>query len=355
MPESSAHHLDQPLQAGDLALPNRVVMAPMTRSRATPEGVPTPIMATYYAQRASAGLIISEGVAPSAGGRGYLNIPGLYTQAQVAGWRQVTEAVHQAGGRIVAQVMHTGRIGHPELLGGATPVAPSAVLAKGQAYTAGGMKDQVMPRALETAEIAGVIEEFANATRLALEAGFDGVELHGASGYLPMQFLSSGTNLRTDGYGGSAANRARFVVEALQAMVAVAGAGRVGMKLSPEMPFNDIADADAPGTYRALLDAIGGLGLAYLHVTPYGGFDYHGMFRQGFKGAYLAGGGLTRESGAAMLAEGRADAAVYGNLFLANQDLPRRFALGAALNAPDKDTFYQGGEKGYLDYPTLAA
>jgi N-ethylmaleimide reductase len=253
--------------------------------------------------------------------------------------------------------MHAGRISDPSFLpGNATPVAPSAVQPKGASYTDQGMKPFVTPRALETTEIPVVIEEYAHATRRALEAGFDGVELHAASGYLPMQFLSSGSNLRTDRYGGSAEKRARFSVEALQAMAAVAGADRVGIKLSPEMPFNDITDADPVETYTTLVQAIGNMGLAYLHVALFGApTDYHSLLRPLFRGAYLAGGGLTRESAEALLHAGTADAVVFGSLFVANPDLPLRFRLKAPLNQPDSTTFYTPGAKGYIDYPMLEA
>jgi N-ethylmaleimide reductase len=289
-------------------------------------------------------------------GKGYLGTPGLVTDAHVAAWKPVTDAVHAAGGRIVAQVMHAGRISDPSFLpGGATPVAPSAVRPDGKSFTAQGMKDHVTPRALETGEIAGVIGEYAQATQRALDAGFDGVELHAASGYLPMQFLSSGSNQRTDAYGGSAANRARFVVEALQAMAKVAGADRVGIKLSPEMAFNDIVDADPVETYTTLVDAIGHLGLAYLHVALFGSpTDWHGLLRPRFAGTYLAGGGLTQATAEALVDAGQADAAVFGGLFIANPDLPARFARGLPLSQPDKATYYVGGAKGYTDYPMAA-
>lgn len=350
-------NLFTPVQAGRLALPNRVVMAPMTRSRADAAGVPGPLAPTYYAQRSGAGLIISEGTYPSAMGRGYLGTPGLHSAEQVTGWKAVTDAVHTKGGRIVAQIMHAGRISDPSMLpDGATPVAPSAVTPKGQSYTMSGMKDHVTPRALGIGEIVGVVAEYAAATRHALEAGFDGVELHAASGYLPMQFLSSGSNLRTDGYGGSAANRARFIVDALDAMIAVAGADRVGIKLSPDMVFNDISDADPVETYRTLVSLIGGKGLAYVHMALFGGaYDFHALLRPLVHGAYFAGGGLTQQTAEALIASGKADAAVFGAAFVANPDLPVRFQTGATLAKPDSATYYAGGETGYIDYPMLAA
>lgn len=343
------------VRVGRHALKNRVVMAPMTRSRAGDDGVPGPLVPEYYAQRASAGLIISEGIYPSAMGKGYVRTPGIHTDAQVDAWKKVTSAVHAKGGLIFAQIMHAGRISDPSLLPGhAVPVAPSAVKPEGATYTDEGMKPHVTPRALEKDEIRQIVGEYAEATRRALAAGFDGVEFHAASGYLPMQFLSTGSNRRNDEYGGSAENRARFVVEALDAMIAVAGADRVGIKISPEMAFNDISDADPQQTYATLVRLIGNKGLAYLHVTPYGKtVDYHALLKPLFKGAYLAGAGLDREKAVQMLATGRADAAVFGALFVANPDLPERFRRNAPLNAPDTATFYSPGAKGYIDYPAL--
>ena len=354
---NQASDLFAPVRVGRHELANRIVMAPMTRSRADDAGVPGELVPVYYAQRAGAGLIVTEGTFPSPMGKGYVRTPGIHSDAQVAAWRKVTDAVHGKGGRIFLQVMHAGRISDPSFLpGNATPVAPSAVQPKGASYTDEGMKPFVTPRALETAEIPGVVQEYGHAARRALEAGFDGVELHAASGYLPMQFLSSGSNLRTDAYGGSAENRVRFTVEALEAMIAAAGADRVGIKISPEMPFNDITDANPVETYTTLVRAIGRMGLAYLHVALFGTpTDYHGQLRPLFDGAYLAGGGLSRESAEALLRAGKADAAVFGSLFVANPDLPQRFRRNATLNQPDSATFYTPGAKGYIDYPTLEA
>lgn len=330
------------VQIGGQILPNRLVMAPMTRSRADDAGVPSDLSVTYYAQRASAGLIITEGVYPSAMGKGYVRTPGIETEAQIAAWKQVTEAVHARGGRIFMQLMHCGRISHPSLLpAGAQPVAPSAVKPAGQAWTGAGMEEFMMPRALEIAEITGIVADYRQATRRALAGGFDGVELHAASGYLPEQFLSSGSNQRADQYGGSVANRARFVLEVLAAMVAEAGGDRVGIKISPEMGFNDIVDATPQETYTYLVEQLRELKLAYLHVALFGtSTDYHALLRPRFNGAYLIGGGLDQARAEALIAEGRADAAVFGTTFLANPDLPERFRQGASLNAPDKNTFY---------------
>lgn len=345
-----------PVRIGRHTLPNRLVMAPMTRSRSDDDGIPGNLVALYYAQRASAGLIITEGVFPSATGKGYVRTPGVATDAQVAAWKKVTETVHANGGRIFMQLMHCGRISHPSLLPDeAQPVAPSAIKPAGQTWTGSGLQDFVTPRELGTDEIAGVINDYRMATRHALAAGFDGVELHAASGYLPEQFLSSGSNRRQDQYGGSVANRARFVLEVLGAMVAEAGGDRVGIKISPEMGFNDIVDATPQETYAYLVDHLRDLNLAYLHVALFGtGVDYHALLGPRFNGAYLIGGGLDQKSAEASLADGRADATVFGSAFLANPDLPERFRRGAALNTPDKNTFYSPGAQGYTDYPFLS-
>ena len=336
---------------------NRIVMAPMTRCRSDAQGVPTDIVAEYYAQRASAGLILTEGTAPSAMGLGYARTPAMESAVQVAAWKKVTDAVHAKGGRIFCQFMHVGRIGHSanrytkEQL-----VAPSAVRAAGQMWTDSmQMQDNDMPRALDIKEIPGVIEEYAKATKNALAAGFDGVELHSASGYLPMQFLSTNTNLRTDAYGGSVTNRIRFVVEALEAMTKAAGsASKVGIKISPAMPFNDINDANPVETYTTLVKAIGSMGLAYLHVLQSAPDpNYFAMLRPLFKGPFAAGGGFTKDSGDAMLKSGGADFIVYGKLFTSNPDLPARFQKNAPLADFDANTFYAGGDQGYITYPSL--
>ncbi|MDD2545590.1 MAG: alkene reductase [Burkholderiaceae bacterium] len=344
-----------PVQVGRYTLRNRMVMAPMTRSRADDAGVPAILSATYYAQRASAGLIISEGVFPTALGKGYVRTPGIETEAQVAAWQPITDAVHAQGGRIFLQLMHCGRISHPSMLpGGASPVAPSAVRPKGQIWTATGPQDMVTPHALSVAEIAQVVEDYRLAARRALTAGFDGVELHAASGYLPEQFLSSGSNQREDVYGGSVANRTRFVREVLAALVAEAGGDRVGLKISPEMHFNDIVEDHPQETYTYLVEQLPEFDLAYLHVALFGAqVDYHALLKPRFHGAYLVGGGLDQAQAEAALAGQRADAVVFGSAFLANPDLPERFRVGAALQAPDKDTFYTPGAKGYTDYPFL--
>ncbi|WP_437683360.1 alkene reductase [Sorangium sp. So ce131] len=350
-------HLLSPLPLGAIDLSNRVIMAPMTRSRADDAGVVGEITATYYAQRASAGLIISEGIFPSAMGKGYIRTPGLATDAQAAAWRRVTDVVHARGGRIYAQIMHAGRISDPSFLpGSAAPVAPSAVQPKGASYTDEGMRPFVMPRALDTAEVEGVVDEYARATERAFAAGFDGVELHAGSGYLPEQFLSSGTNRRSDRYGGSLENRLRFTLEALEAMASVRGAGRVGIKIAPEMGFNDIMDDSPVETYTELVRVISSMGLSYLHVAVVDPTkDYHERLRPLFAGAYLAGAGFSQESAEAMLARGGADAVVFGASFVANPDLPERFRRRAPLATPDRATFYTPGPKGYIDYPALGA
>jgi N-ethylmaleimide reductase len=345
-----------PIHIGRTLAANRLVMAPMTRSRADAEGVPGELTVTYYAQRATAGLIITEGVFPSAMGKGYVHTPGIATDAQAAAWKQVADAVHARGGRIFMQLMHCGRVSHPALLGGATPVAPSVIKPAGKAWTPVGQVEFEMPRELSVAEIDGVVDEYRQAARRAIAAGFDGVELHAASGYLPEQFLSSGSNQRTDAYGGSVENRARFVLQVLDALVAEAGADRVGIKLSPEMNYNSITDAAPQETYAYLVDQLRGKGLAYLHVALFGAkFDYHTLLRPRFDGAYLIGGGLTRESADMLVVERKADATVFGSAFLANPDLPERFRIGASLNKPDHNTYFAPPTaQGYTDYPTLA-
>lgn len=347
-------HLFSSLRAGALELSSRVVMAPMTRSRADDEGRISELTARYYAQRASAGLIISEGIYPSFLGKGYIRTPGLANDAQIAGWRLVTERVHARGGKIVAQLMHAGRISDSSFLpNGALPVAPSAVRANGASYTASGVSPHPTPRALDLHEISGVIEEYRLAAERAFAAGFDGVELHGASGYLPEQFLSSSTNLRSDAYGGSVENRARFMLEALRALTSVRGGAYVGLKLSPEMGFNDLSDATPRETFSYLVESLAPFELAYLHVAPgaSASVDYHKLLRPLFSGAYLAGAGFTQQTASAMIESGAADAIVFGAAYIANPDLTERFQRGLALSTPDRDTFYSPGAAGYTDYP----
>lgn len=344
-----------PVTIGRYTLQNRLVMAPMTRSRADDNGVPSDLVTTYYAQRAGAGLIISEGVFPSSMGKGYVRTPGIESDEQIAAWKKVTDAVHAKGGRIFMQLMHCGRVSHPSLLpDNAQPVGPSAIKAAGQTWTTTGLQEFVVPRELTIKEIGSIVNDYRMATRRALAAGFDGVELHTASGYLPEQFLSSGSNQRQDQYGGSVANRARFVLEVLAAMLAEAGGDRVGIKISPEMNFNDIVDDNPQETYTYLVDQLGALNLAYLHVALFGAsVDYHSLLRPRFNGAYLVGGGLNQSTAEKTLDDNQADATVFGGAFIANPDLPARFLKGAALNSPDKNTFYSPGAEGYIDYLSL--
>jgi N-ethylmaleimide reductase len=344
-----------PARLGDIPLANRIVMAPMTRNRA-PDNIPTALMAEYYAQRASAGLIVTEGTTPAANGRGYIDIPGLYNDAQVEGWRGVAEAVHAKGGRIVAQVMHVGRISHPDFQEGAQPVAPSAIAAKGDIFTHAGMKPLATPRALEPAEIEALIKAYGDAAANAVKAGLDGVEVHAANGYLPGQFLAPNANQRTDQWGGSAENRARFLVAIVEASVVAIGAGRVGVRISPGNPFNDIEDPNAEETYDHVTKVLGGRGLAYLHILdakpP---FDIAAMARRNFGGPLILNGGYDRDRAQADIASGRADFIAFGAKFISNPDLPARLLKGADLTPPDTATFYGGGAKGYTDYPALAA
>lgn len=346
--------LFSPVKVGDYTLNNRIVMAPMTRSRAE-QTIPSDLAVEYYASRADAGLLLTEGTGPSPSGMGYPRTPGIYDPAQIAAWRTITDAVHARGGKIFLQIMHVGRIAHS---GNRTvadpPVAPSAVRAAGQMWTdSQGMQDYDSPRALELSEIPKVIAEYGDATRNALAAGFDGVELHSASGYLPNQFLSPNTNQRTDAYGGSIENRIRFVVETLDAMIAAAGSpGKVGIKISPGMKFNDIQHEDPIPTYVALARAISPKHLAYLHVLRTG-IGAESTLREAYKGTFLVGGGFKKDEANRFLSEGRADAIVFGTSFLANPDLVKRLKTGAPLNEPDRATFYSPGPKGYTDYPVL--
>lgn len=353
-----SNNLFEPVTLGELSLKNRIVMAPMTRSRAGDGDIPTELHAEYYSQRASAGLIIAEGTQPSKHGKGYCRTPGIHTQAQIDGWRRVTDAVHRADGKIVLQLMHVGRIAsHYNKDPSAETVAPSAIRARGQVYTeAAGMADLDMPRPLDSAEIPNVIEEYRQATINALAAGFDGVELHCTSGYLPMQFLSSGTNLRSDGYGGSLHKRLRFVVETLEAMTAAAGDGRVGFRICPGNPFNDIHDDDPAQTYSALLEAVSPLQLAYLHAirSPDPGLDVFALARRHFRGSLIVNEAFDATSAQRALAEDVGEAVSFGRLFIANPDLVQRFRDQVPLSELDQSTIYSPGPQGYTDYPTMA-
>ncbi len=330
-------------------------MAPMTRSRANDEGVQPDIVAEYYAQRASGGLLISEATNISPMAKGYIKTPGIYTEEQIESWKPVTAAVHAKGGKIFMQVFHTGRIALPDLLpNNAQPVAPSAVKAAGQNYTESGMKDFVEPRALTTEEVKETIGDFATAAKNAIAAGFDGVELHAASGYLAHQFLMQPVNQRTDEYGGSVENRSRFVLETLEAMSAAIGSKRVGVKFSPNMPFNDIQEPDAEDVYRYLVTQLNDKDLAYVHVGDHANLGWHEKLRPLYSGVYIAGANFDKDRGEEYLAAGKADCIAFGVKFLANPDLPERFKQNAELNQPDQATFYGGGETGYTDYPTLS-
>ena len=351
-----------PLPFGDGALPNRVLMAPLTRSRSQQPGdIPWALNAEYYAQRASAGLIVSEATQISPQGKGYAFTPGIYSDEQVEGWRLVTDAVHAAGGRIFAQLWHVGRISHVDLqVNRQAPVAPSAAKAASQTYISAtsGMVDVSAPRALELGEIQGIVEQYRRAAECAKGAGFDGVELHGANGYLLDQFTRDGTNRRTDTYGGSIENRLRLPLAVTTAVADVWGADRVGYRISPTGAFNDMQDSDPVATFSALAARLSRQGLVYLHVVEsFGGQPRDEAtalaVREAFKQVYIANGGYTAETARERIAAGYADAVAFGTAFLANPDLPERIARGAGLNEADPATFYGGDAKGYTDYPAL--
>jgi N-ethylmaleimide reductase len=350
------------LNLGAMNLPNRIVMAPMTRNRAGPGEVPSLLAVTYYTQRASAGLIVTEGTQISQQGQGYPGTPGIHSPEQVAGWRRVTDSVHAAGGRIFLQLWHVGRISHPSLQPeGAAPVAPSALRPAGEAVTETGMRPFVVPRALETNEIANVVEDYRRGAANAKEAGFDGVELHGANGYLIDQFLRDKTNRRTDSYGGSALNRARFLIEVTEAVVSEWSRDTVGVRLAPTNPFNDIADSNPAATFSVAVRELQRFGLAYLHIVEplpsdpvaAGERPHIKFFRRLWPGRLMGNKGYDLARANAALRDGAVDLVSFATLFLANPDLPERFRRAAALNTPDRDTFYVGGEKGYTDYPGL--
>ncbi|CAG0959070.1 N-ethylmaleimide reductase [Methylophilaceae bacterium] len=352
--------LFSPIKVGSIALKNRIVMAPLTRNRAGEGNVPREMNVTYYEQRASAGLIITEATPISAMAHGYPATPGIHTEAQVAGWRKVVDAVHAKGGKIVLQLWHVGRISHPSLLpDNALPVAPSAIKPAGQAFTYQGLQDFVTPRALAAEEIPGVVAEYVQATRNALAAGFDGVEIHAANGYLLDQFLRDSTNKRTDIYGGDKVNRARLLLEVTQNVVAVAGADKVGVRISPLNPFNDISDSNPQDLFNHVARVLSPFGLAYLHVVEGGmggsdlpPFDFVEL-RKNFSGPYIANLAYDKARANAAIAAGNVDLVAFGVPFIANPDLVERFARDAALNQADQSSFYGGTEKGYIDYPTL--
>lgn len=362
---SAEINLHTPVQLGRYTLPNRIVMAPLTRNRAAEGNIPQELNVTYYTQRASAGLIITEASQVSPQGMGYPATPGIYSQAQVAGWQQITQAVHEQGGHIFLQLWHVGRISHPSLQpDGALPVAPSAIKPEGEAATYEGPQPFVTPRALELSEIPDIIEQYRQGAANALAAGFDGVEIHGANGYLLDQFLQDGTNHRTDAYGGSIENRARLMLEVTEAVVGVWGSDRVGIRLSPSGTFNDMSDSNRAATFSYIVKALNDFHLAYLHLVeprvagnetlaePSTEFT-SAYFRPLYQGTIMSAGGHDCTSGNEIVASGDADLVAYGRLFIANPDLPERFAHDAPLNDWDRSTFYGGDAHGYTDYPSL--
>ncbi len=355
--------LFQPVRIGDIELGNRIVMAPLTRSRADePAGdIPGSAMnIEYYTQRAGAGLIISEGTQVSPAGKGYMATPGIYSEAQIEGWKKITAAVHAAGSKIIAQIWHVGRITHPALTGGLAPIAPSPVKPNVVAYTHQGKVEVPVPHVLTVAEIAAVVNEYRQGAANAIAAGFDGVEIHGANGYLVDQFIRDSTNQRTDEYGGSVENRCRFALAVVDAVVAEIGAGRVGIRLSPVTPFNDLSDSNPQAVFGHLIEQLSQRGIAFIHMIEGStggprdvpGFDYT-WARKTFKGRYIANNGYTREMAIDAIDSGHADAVAFGRPFIANPDLVERFKLNAPLNAPNPSTFYTPGPAGYIDYPSL--
>ena len=360
--------LFDPLQLGDIALANRVVMAPLTRDRAAAGRVPNALNALYYAQRADpatgAGLIISEGTQVGPLGQGYLDTPGIYSPAQLAGWRLVTDAVHRKGGRIVAQIWHVGRISHTSLLpAGAQPVSSTAKIAHTKTFTPSGFDPVSQPRALTTAEVGGVVDQFRQAARNAIDAGFDGIEVHGANGYLVEQFLRDSCNDRSDRYGGSIENRARFLIELMTAVCQEIGPGRVGLRLSPVTPANDIGqDSDPTATYSYAVRELSKLGFAFIHIVEgatggprdFAPFDFDAL-RKLWSGAWIVNNGYTRQMALDAVATGRAEAVAFGKAFISNPDLTRRLREDLPLAALDQKTMYGGGAEGYTDYPALPA
>ena len=357
----SASKLFDPYKLGAVTLTNRAVMAPLTRNRAVAGFVPNPLAIEYYGQRASAGLLITEASQVSQQGQGYQDTPGIYTKEQVAGWRKVTDRVHERGGHIYIQLWHVGRISHTTLQeNGGAPVAPSAIRAKTKTFVGGAFADVSEPRALELSEIPGIIENFKRAAANALEAGFDGVEIHGANGYLLDQFAKDGSNKRTDAYGGSIENRARLMIEVSTAVASAAGADRTGIRISPVTPANDVSDSTPQPLFEHIVDQLNALKLIYIHVIEgaTGGprdiapFDYDSL-RKRFSGTYIANNGYDFKLATEVLDRNKADLIAFGKPFISNPDLVERLKLGAPLNDFDKATFYGGGAKGYTDYPAL--
>lgn len=365
---NAANPLFAPVRLGAIALKNAVVMAPLTRSRADERGVPQPHVVDYYAQRAGAGLIIAEGTQPSFAGQGYCRTPGIHTPEQIAAWKRVTDAVHARGAMMALQVMHVGRVAHPlNRQVPDQPVAPSAIRPAGQMWTdQQGMQDYPTPRALETAELAGIVAEFVTGAKNARAAGFDAVEIHAANGYLLNQFLASGTNQRTDGYGTSVVGRIRLVVGVVQAVGAAIGLDRTGIRISPGHMFNDLVDADPIATHKALLDALPTDRMAYVHVMLANAFDpslnnagaVEGILpalRPHIRGPMIAAGGFTGDTGAAAMASGLLQAVAFGRPFIANPDFVERMKHGTPLANSDPSLFYSPGPKGYSDYPAVHA
>jgi N-ethylmaleimide reductase len=359
----STSKLFEPYKLGPITLANRAVMAPLTRNRAVDGFVPNPLAVEYYAQRASAGLLITEASQVSQQGQGYQDTPGIYTPAQVAGWRKVTDEVHKRGGKIYIQLWHVGRISHTDLQENkAAPVAPSAIRAKGKTFVGGTFVEVSEPRALELNEIPGIVDSFRKAAANAIEAGFDGVEIHGANGYLLDQFAKDGANKRTDAYGGSIENRAKLMIEVATAVAKEIGADKTGIRISPVTPANDISDSNPQPLFDHIVEQLSALKLVYLHVVEgaTGGprdnapFDYASL-RKRFKGTYIANNGYDLALANKVLAADEADLIAFGKLYIANPDLVERLKVGAPLNTPDNKTFYGGGAKGYTDYPTLEA
>jgi N-ethylmaleimide reductase len=360
----SQSKLFEPFKLGPITLPNRLVMAPLTRNRAVPPGmVPSPLAVEYYGQRASAGLLVTEASQVSQQGQGYQDTPGIYSKEQVAGWRKVTDRVHERGGRIFIQIWHVGRVSHDSLQpNGGKPVAPSAIRAKGKTFVNGIFTEISEPRALELSEIPDIIDDFKRGTENALAAGFDGIEIHGANGYLLDQFAKDGANKRTDAYGGSIENRGRLMLEVSRAVAAVAGPERTGIRISPVTPANDVSDSNPQPLFDHIVDGLDALKLAYIHVIEgaTGGprdiapFDY-GSLRKRFHRAYIANNGYDFELANKQLDANAADLIAFGKLYIANPDLAERLKKGQPLNAWDKNTFYGGGAKGYTDYPALTA
>ena len=347
--------LFDPIKVGDLQLPNRIIMAPLTRCRASEGRVPNELMAEYYVQRASAGLILTEATSVTPMGVGYPDTPGIWSDEQVAGWRKITGAVHQAGGRIMLQLWHVGRISDPHYLDGQLPVAPSAIAADGHVSLMRPKKAYVTPRALETDEIAGIVEAYRLGAENAKKAGFDGVEIHGANGYLLDQFLQDSTNKRSDNYGGSIENRARLMLEVTDAVISVWGAGRVGMHLAPRADAHTMGDSQRADTFGYVAQQLGKRGIAFICAREAQGDDSLGpQLKQQFGGVYIANEKFTLASANAALAAGSADAVAFGVPFIANPDLVQRFAKDAPLNTPKPELFYASGAEGYTDYPNLS-